>query len=104
VEERYRKKKLIGITLDLEHKMMGISFKKYAEKQSVKEKSRIEKRVEALPTGELLPWTENALYTIGRNLSSWQKTKDAATLEEARVGAEALHVILESLVKRHANG
>lgn len=90
--------------LDLEHKMMGISFKKYAEKQSVKEKSRIEKRVEALPTSDLLPWTENALYTIGRNLSSWQKTKDSATLEEARIGAEALHVILESLVKRHSNG
>jgi hypothetical protein len=83
---------------------MGINFKKNSAAKAEKEKSRIEKRVEALPTGELIPWTENALYTIGRNLSSWQKTKDAGTLEEARVGAEALHVILESLVKRHANG
>jgi hypothetical protein len=82
---------------------MGIKLKKDSSAKAEKEKSRIEKRVEALPTGELLPWTENALYTIGRNLSSWQKTKDASTLEEARVGAEALHVILESLVKRHAN-
>ena len=83
---------------------MGISFKKYVEKQNIKEKSRVEKRVESLPTADLLPWTENALYTIGRNLSTWQKTRDAASLEEARVGAEALHVILESLVKRHSNG
>jgi len=83
--------------------MMGISFRKYAEAQNKKEKSKLEKRVESLPTGELLPWSENALYTIGRNLSSWQKTKDKSTLEEARLGAEALHVILESLVKRHAD-
>ena len=90
--------------LDSEHKMMGINFKKYAEKQIIKEKSRVEKRVESLPTSDLLPWTENALYTIGRNLSTWQKTRDSASLEEARVGAEALNVILESLVKRHSNG
>ena len=72
--------------------------------KEVRELTRIEKRVESLPTGELLPWTEQALYTIGRNLSTWQKTKDSASLEEARVGAEALHVILESLTKRNING
>ncbi len=82
--------------------ILGIRAK-HDKTHTEKEKSKIEKRVEALPTGELLPWTENALYSIGRNLSSWQKTKDKATLEEARLGAEALHVILESLVKRHAN-
>jgi hypothetical protein len=84
--------------------MIGINFRKYAAAQAAKEKSRVEKRVESLPTADLLPWTENALYTIGRNLSTWQKTRDNASLEEARVGAEALHVILESLVKRHSNG
>jgi hypothetical protein len=89
--------------LDMEHKMILRIRSKHGKTQTAKEKSKIEKRVESLPTGELLPWTENALYTIGRNLSSWQKTKDPATLEEARIGAEALHVILESLVKRHAN-
>jgi len=83
--------------------ILGIRAK-HGKTQPAKEKSKIEKRVESLPTGELIPWTENALYTIGRNLSTWQKTKDMGTLEEARVGAEALHVILESLVKRHSNG
>jgi len=68
-----------------------------------REKTKIEKRVESLPTSELLPWTENALYTIGRNLSSWQKSQDPYTLEEARIGAEALHVILETLKKRSTN-
>jgi hypothetical protein len=80
---------------------MGIKFRK---ENVQRERSRVEKRVDSLPTSDLLPWTENALYTIGRNLSSWQKNRDAASLEEARVGAEALHVILEALVKRHANG
>ncbi len=81
--------------------MISINFRK---EKVQKEKSRIEKRVETLPTSDLMPWTENALYTIGRNLSTWQKTRDLASLEEARIGAEALHVILESLVKRHSNG
>lgn len=86
--------------------MMGINanaFRRRSEIKAEKEKSKIEKRVESLPTGELLPWSENALYTIGRNLSAWQKSRDQHLLEEARVGAEALHVILESLVKRHRN-
>lgn len=76
-------------------------FKKKSNPE--REKTKVERRVESLPTSELLPWTENALYTIGRNLSSWQKSQDPYTLEEARVGAEALYVILETLKKRYAN-
>jgi len=75
----------------------------FKKKNPERERTKIEKRVDSLPTAELLPWTENALYTIGRNLSSWQRSKDDYALEEARVGAEALYVILETLKKRHAN-
>ncbi len=75
----------------------------FNKKTPERERTKIEKRVDSLPTSELLPWTENALYTIGRNLSSWQKTQNEATLEEARLGAEALHVILEALKKRYSN-
>jgi hypothetical protein len=75
----------------------------FKKKNPERERTKIEKRVDSLSTSELLPWTENALYTIGRNLSYWQKTQDPYTLEEARVGAEALYVILETLKKRHAN-
>ena len=80
--------------------MRGKMFKK---KSPERERTKIEKRVDSLPTAELLPWTENALYTIGRNLTSWQRSKDDYALEEARVGAEALYVILETLKKRHSN-
>jgi len=75
----------------------------FKNKNPERERTKIEKRVDSLPTAELLPWTENALYTIGRNLSTWQRSKDDYALEEARVGAEALYVILETLKKRHAN-
>ena len=75
----------------------------FKKKSPERERTKIEKRVDSLPTAELLPWTENALYTIGRNLTSWQRSKDEYALEEARVGAEALYVILETLKKRHSN-
>ena len=65
-----------------------------------REKTRVEKRVESLPASELLPWVEQALYGIGRNLAHWQKNRDKESLEEARLGAEVLHTILESLSKR----
>ncbi len=70
-------------------------------KKKEREKTRIEKRVESLPSGELIPWVEQALYGIGRNLSAWQKSQNEASLEEARMGAEVLHTIMESLSKRH---
>jgi len=71
-------------------------------KQKTKERARtrVEKRVDSLPTDELLSWTEQALYGIGRNLSSWQRTRDAATLEEARMGAEVLYTILQTINQR----
>jgi hypothetical protein len=75
----------------------------FKKKNPERERTKIEKRVDSLSTAELLPWTENALYTIGRNLTSWQRSKDEYALEEARVGAEALYVILETLKKRHSN-
>jgi len=58
------------------------------------------KRAAMLPVSELVPWSDSVIYTIGRNLSSWQKTEAVAYLEEARVNAEALHAIIESLYAR----
>jgi hypothetical protein len=74
-------------------------FKKKRDPE--RERTKVEKRVESLPTAELLPWVENALYAIGKNLTVWQKTQDGYALEEARMGAEVLHVILETLKKRN---
>jgi hypothetical protein len=71
------------------------------KKKEVREKTKIEKRVARLSTPELLTWSDQVMYSIGRNLSNWQKSEAAFSLEEARVGAEALHAILETLKERH---
>ena len=65
-----------------------------------KEKSKIEKRVEILPTSELVGWSETTLYSISRNLSSWQTSKDSFYLKEAKVGAEALLAVVNALHER----
>jgi hypothetical protein len=72
-------------------------------KKQERARTRIEKRVESLPSAELLPWSEQAIYAVGRNLSTWQKNQDPFYLEEARVAAEALHTITEALSRRHTD-
>lgn len=67
-----------------------------------REKSKIEKRVEVLPTSELVGWSETTLYSISRNLSSWQTSKDKFYLEEAKIGAEALLAVVNALYERGA--
>jgi len=71
------------------------------KKKEERVKSRIEKRVAKLSTAELLTWSDQVLYSIGRNLSSWQKTEDNFNLEEARVGAESIYAILTTLKERY---
>lgn len=66
-----------------------------------RKKSRIESRVAKLSTPDLIAWAEQALYGIGRSLSSWQRSPEQEEMfEEARLGAEALHVVLEEIKSR----
>jgi hypothetical protein len=65
-----------------------------------REKSRIEKRVDRLPTAELITWSDQILYSIGRNLTAWQRSQNKSTLEEALMGAEAIHAIAKALHER----
>jgi hypothetical protein len=71
------------------------------KKKEEREKTRIEKRVARLSTPELLTWSDQVIYSIGRNLSSWQKTEDRFHLDEARVAAESIHAILDTLSERY---
>jgi hypothetical protein len=73
---------------------------KIFKSKEVRELTRVERRVASLPTSELLGWTDQIMFTVGRNLSAWMKSQNEHTLEEARVGAEALHAILDTLSKR----
>ena len=73
---------------------------KIFKSKTVRELTKIQNRVHKLPTAELLTWSDQIMYSIGRNLSVWQKSQSTFSLEEARVGAEALHAILDALSER----
>jgi hypothetical protein len=68
--------------------------------KNTKELSKVKRRVSTLPTGELIGWTDQIIYSIGRNLSAWQKSQNQSSLDEAQLGAEALHAILDTLKER----
>lgn len=66
--------------------------------------TKLEKRVASLSTTDLVSWSENALYTIGKSLTHWARGNDQDLLEEAHMGAEALLAITTELKKRNLNG
>lgn len=72
----------------------------FKKTKAEREKSKIEKRVETLPTSELIGWSENTLYSISRNLSAWQTSKDPFYLKEAKLGSEALLAVVNTLSER----
>lgn len=57
--------------------------------------SRLQKRIEALPSGEIIGWAEQSLFEIGRNLRGGEMQIAAA--EQA---AEALHLATRELKRR----
>jgi hypothetical protein len=69
-------------------------------KKEERKKTKIEKRVAKLTTPELLTWSDQVIYSLGRNLSSWQKTEETFHLDEAVTAAEALNAILSTLKER----
>lgn len=63
-------------------------------------KTKLEARVEKIPTPDLLQWAEQALFGIGRSLSDWQRGNSREALVEAEQGSEALHAVMRELRKR----
>jgi hypothetical protein len=62
--------------------------------------TKIQKRVSKIGTGDLISWSENALYVIGKGITHHQRDKSLDALYEARMGAEALLAITDELIKR----
>lgn len=65
--------------------------------------TKLQKRVSQISTPELVTWAENSLFVIGKEVTGWMRTKDAALLDEADLGAEALYAITQELKKRAKN-
>lgn len=75
----------------------------FKKKKQVWEKpfsEKLSKRVSKIPTGELDMWADQALYELGRCLSSYSKSREAVYLDEALNGAEALHAVVNELHTR----
>jgi hypothetical protein len=45
-------------------------------------------------------WIDQALYEVGRCVSSYSKSREKVYLEEALQGAEALHAVVDELHRR----
>jgi hypothetical protein len=63
---------------------------------------KVAKRVSKIPTAELEMWIENSIYEVGRCMSGYSKSRELFYLEEARIGGEAIHAVVEELYKRTA--
>ena len=61
---------------------------------------KVSKRVSKIPTSELAMWIDQSLYEIGKCMTMYSKTRENIYLEEALVGAEALHAVVDELKKR----
>jgi len=62
--------------------------------------TKIQKRIAKLPSSDLVAWAENSLYVVGRELTSWQKTKDKVLLNDVEIAAEVLGEIAKELKRR----
>ena len=80
---------------------MGLTFKRKRKKIWDKPFSeKVAKRVSRIPTGELAQWAEQALYETNRVLDTYLRTYDDAFLEEALIGAEAVHAVINEYYNR----
>lgn len=61
---------------------------------------KVAKRVSRIPTGELEIWIDQSIYEIGRCMSAYSKSREKAYLDEALIGAEALHAVIDELNRR----
>jgi hypothetical protein len=62
--------------------------------------TKIQKRVSKLPTPELISWAENALFVIGKEVTTWMRTNEKHLLNDAEMGAEVLNEIIKELKRR----
>lgn len=62
---------------------------------------RARKRAARIATPDLVSWTDQALFGLGRNVDAYRRSGDVASLTEALEGAVALRAVLEELVVRN---
>jgi hypothetical protein len=61
---------------------------------------KIAKRVSKIPTGELILWIDQSLFDLGRCVNQYEKSREQLYLNEALLGAEAVHAVVNELHTR----
>ena len=61
---------------------------------------KVSNRVSKIPTAELEQWIDQSLYEIGRCMTAYSKQREPMFLDEALLGAEALHAVVDELKRR----
>ena len=79
---------------------MNLFSKKSSDNWAKPFPEKLANRVSRIPTGDLEAWADQALFDIGRCLTQYAKHREAIHLEEALVGAEALHAVVDDMVER----
>lgn len=65
-----------------------------------KPKTRIEQRVAKLPTTDLMNWSDQAIFMLGRDLNDWRRGGPADHLAEAEIAAESLLAMVREVRSR----
>lgn len=73
---------------------------KIFKKDGSHQPTKLQKRVAGISTPDLVTWSENSLYIIGKEVTGWMRTKDEFHLDEALLGAEALVAVIQELKQR----
>jgi hypothetical protein len=59
--------------------------------------------VAGISTPDLVTWSENALFIVGKEITNYLRTRNVDALYEADLGAEALYAITQELKRRSQN-
>jgi hypothetical protein len=63
-------------------------------------KTKIEQRVAKLPTTDLMNWSDQAIYMLGRDLNDWRRGGPQDHLAEAEIAAESLLAMVREVRSR----
>jgi hypothetical protein len=61
---------------------------------------KVARRISKIPTGELSSWADQSLTELNKCLSGYQRTQEDIYLQDALIGAEALHALVNEIYNR----
>lgn len=73
-------------------------FRRKASPDAILERAR--RRVTKITTPDLLLWADQALFGLGRDLDTFRRSGDLASLTEALEASVALRAVLEEVTRR----